>query len=108
MSTDLASKDEILILTGEPETRGFGSARKLKVEELSVQVNLFLDQMGGILERTPPTLGRFQFVEFEIKAEITSKGSLALLGTGGELGATGGIKFVFRRPAEATPASGSR
>lgn len=87
---------ELLVLTGDTGTRGWG-ATKLKVQDLSAHVNLFLDQMNTILEKTPQLLGQFRFEEFEVNAEITAKGSLALLGTGGEAGATGGVKFVFRR-----------
>jgi|GEM_PF-836504 len=92
-------KTELLVVTGDSGTRGWGATR-LKVQDLSTQINNFLDQMGGILEKTPHKLGRFQFEEFEVNAEITGKGSLALLGTGGEVGATGGIKFLFRRVRE--------
>jgi len=87
---------ELLVLTSDTGTRGWG-ATKLKVQELSAHVNLFLNQMNSILEKTPQTLGQFRFEEFEVQAEITAKGSLALLGTGGEAGATGGVKFLFRR-----------
>ncbi len=34
---------------------------------------------------------------FLVHAEVTAKGSLAILGSGGEVGATGGLRFVFRR-----------
>lgn len=91
-----ADQTELLVLTSDAGTRGWG-ATKLKVHELSAHVNLFLNQMNGILEKAPQTLGQFRFEEFEVQAEITAKGSLALLGTGGEAGATGGVKFVFRR-----------
>jgi len=95
------SRDEILVITGEAETRGWRSAKKLKVEELSLQVNLFLGQMNSILGSAPKEVGTFQFVEFEVYAEINAKGALALLGTGGEAGAKAGVKFVFRRCSEA-------
>jgi hypothetical protein len=72
----------------------------LKIEEFSGTVNLFINQIGGILEKTPEKLGKFQFVEFEVNAEVSAKGTLSLLGTGGEAGVTGGLKFVFRRTAE--------
>jgi len=88
--------DTIWVVTGDPTVRG-DRLRQLKVEELSVNVNLFLEQMSGVLEKTPEKLGGFQFVEFEIHAEVTAKGALAILGTGGEVGAAGGLKFVFRR-----------
>lgn len=90
------AESKVWVVTGEPQARG-DRLRELKVEELSVNVNLFLEQMGNVLENTPHKLGKFQFVEFEIHAEITAKGTLAVLGTGGEVGAGGGLKFVFRR-----------
>ncbi len=62
-----------------------------------VVIYLFIEQMGSILEKTPEKVGKFHFDEFEVSAEITGKGSLAILGTGGEIGATGGFRFVFRR-----------
>lgn len=91
-------KDVIWVVTSEPTaTRGSSGLKQLKVEELSVNVNLFLEQMGGILEKTPEKLGKFHFDEFEVYAEVTGKGTLAILGTGGEVGATGGLRFVFHR-----------
>ena len=90
-------KDIIWVVTGEPMATRGGGLRQLKVEELSVNVNLFLEQMGSLLEKTPEKLGKFHFEEFEVYAEVTGKGTLAILGTGGEVGATGGLKFVFRR-----------
>ncbi len=90
-------KDIIWVVTGESLVTRGGRLKQLKVEELSVNINLFLEQMGSILEKTPQELGKFQFEEFEVYAEVTGKGSLAILGTGGELGATGGLRFVFRR-----------
>jgi hypothetical protein len=95
-------KDIIEVIASEPlATRG-GSAKQaktLKVEVLADNVNLFIGQMGEILEKTPEKLGKFHFEELEVHAEVTGKGTLALFGTGGELGATGGLRFVFRRSA---------
>ena len=71
--------------------------KQIKVEELALNVNLFIEQMGSILAKTPEKVGNFHFDEFEVSAEITGKGSLAIFGTGGEIGATGGMRFVFRR-----------
>jgi hypothetical protein len=90
-------KDKLLVVTTDSiATRG-GGMKQLKVEELAVNINLFIDQIGDILEKTPEKVGKFHFDEFEVSAEITGKGSLALLGTGGEIGAAGGLRFVFRR-----------
>src|SRR5437868_5975189 len=90
-------KDTIWVVTDEAATTRGGGIKQLKVEELALYVNLFIEQMGSILEKTPEKVGNFHFDEFEVSAEITGKGSLAILGTGGEIGATGGLRFVFRR-----------
>jgi hypothetical protein len=90
-------KDTIWIVTGETAATRAGGMKQFKVEELALNINLFIEQMGSILEKTPEKVGKFHFDEFEVSAEITGKGSLAILGTGGEIGATGGLRFVFRR-----------
>jgi hypothetical protein len=90
-------KDTIWVVTGETVVTRGGEMKQLKVEELAVNVNLSIEQMGSILEKTPEKVGKFHFDEFEVSAEITGKGSLAILGTGAEVGATGGLRFVFRR-----------
>ncbi|MBV9231009.1 MAG: hypothetical protein JOZ18_16995 [Chloroflexi bacterium] len=97
MDKKTADKDTMWVLTGGSMiTRGSG-AKPLKVEELSVNVNLFIEQMGSILEKTPEKLGKFHFDEFEVHADITAQGTIVVLGTGVQAGATGGLKFVFRR-----------
>lgn len=96
-------KGTIWVVTAEPTTRG-SSRKQLRVEELSVNINLFLEQMNGVLEQTPEQVGKFQFAEFELHAEITAKGAIAILGTSGEAGIAGGLKFVFRRMPETTAA----
>jgi hypothetical protein len=93
-----ATPSEILVITNDAQTRGWGP-KALKVSELTAQMNVFISQIGEMVGKTQATVGSFRFEEFEIQAEITAKGSLALLGTGGEAGLTGGIKFVFRRAA---------
>ena len=94
-------QNQIWVVTAETGAVRSGGRRlkQFSAEELSVNINLFLEQMGKTLEKTPQKIGPFQFVEFEVSAELTAKGSLALMGTGGEAGASSGIKFVFRRPS---------
>lgn len=104
MGEETMDKDTIWVVTSEPiATRGTGikQAKLLKVDILAENVNLFIGQMGTILENTPEKLGKFNFEELEVHAEINGKGTISLLGTGGEIGATGGLRFVFRR----TPAT---
>jgi hypothetical protein len=90
-------KDTIWVFTGEPLAIRGGGPKQLKVEELSVNVNLFIEQMGTILDKTPEKLGKFHFDEFEVHAEITAQGTVAVLGTGVQAGAGAGLRFVFRR-----------
>jgi hypothetical protein len=97
MSEETRDKGTIWVVTGESIVTRGGGLKQLKIEELSININLFIEQMGNLLENTPQKLGKFQFEEFEVYAEVTGKGSLAILGTGGEVGATGGLRFVFRR-----------
>ena len=40
-----------------------------------------------MLEKTPEKVGKFHFDKFGGYAEITGKGTVAILGTGGEVGA---------------------
>ena len=53
--------------------------------------------MDEVMTKTPETVGKFQLAEVEVSAEITTKGQVVLWGVGGEVGAGGGIKFVFRK-----------
>lgn len=72
-------KDTIWVVTGETVATRGGGIKQIKIEELALNVTLFLEQMGNILEKTPEKVGKFQFDEFEVSAEITGKGSLAFL-----------------------------
>src|SRR5438270_12595863 len=97
--SDKTNNDEIVVITTDLAamgTRG-GGPQSLKVEELAVNVNLFVQHMGKVLESTPETVGNFHFDEFELHAEISADGTIALLGSGIHAGATGGLRFVFRR-----------
>jgi hypothetical protein len=89
--------DEILVVTSEEGVVRGGLTNRLKTEELARHITTFLHQMGRVLDEVPETAGAFRFTDFEVSAEVTAKGSLALLGSGGETGAKGGLKFVFRR-----------
>jgi hypothetical protein len=72
-------------------------ATRVRVDDLAENVRLFIEQVGLLVNKAPAAIGPFHFAELEVHAEVSAKGSLSLLGTGGEAGATGGLKFVFRR-----------
>lgn len=77
-------------------TRGVGT-KSLKVEALTENANLFLAQIGDILDKAPEEVGKFKFTEFIVTAEISAKGVLVLMGTGVETEAKGGLAFKFER-----------
>ncbi len=100
MNEEPLDKDTMWVVTSEPMTTGetkIKQAKPLKVDVLAENIHLFIWQMGNILEKTPEKLGKFSFEELEVHAEVTGKGSVMLFGTGGKIGATGGLRFVFRR-----------
>lgn len=95
-------KSTIWVVTSEPgATRSGGRLKQQNVEELSININLFLEHMGNVLDKTPENIGKFHFEEFEVHAEVTAQGTIAVLGTGLQAGATGGLRFVFRRSSTA-------
>ena len=67
-------KDTIWVVTGETVVTRGGGMKQLKVEELALNVNLFIEQMGSILEKTPEKVGKFHFDEFEVSLRSQEKG----------------------------------
>lgn len=94
------NEDTILVNVKEEITtrrRGRGPM-ELKVDVLAKNVNLFMNQIERILEKTPDEVGsKFKFTEFSVSAEISAKGGLMLMGTGVEIEGKGGLTFKFNR-----------
>ena len=61
--------------------RGRGP-RELEIETLSENVSRFLAQIESIIGRAPEDVGSFRLNEFEVSAEVSAEGKLALIGTG--------------------------
>jgi hypothetical protein len=78
-------------------TRGLGRPVKINIDALSNNVKEFVGQIGEVLKSIPDSCEGFELAEFEFNAEVSAKGTLSLLGTGGEVAGKGGLKFVFRR-----------
>lgn len=97
----MGEENQIPVLV-EAAMRGEKRGKKvahLDVTQLSNNVNIFLTQLNGIVEKAPESVGKFKFVELTVSAEISASGQFLLLGTGGAVEATGGLKFVFRKEA---------
>ncbi len=99
MDEQQKAEEKFFLVSAEQvsNTRSKRPPSKIMVDVLGENINIFLSQMNGVLENTPSTVSTFQFVEFEITAEVNAKGQIVIMGTGGELGLTSGIKFVFRK-----------
>ena len=69
----------------------------LDSSELQTELMHFLQQFGDVFTKLPVKIGDYSVDSVEISAEITAKGSVGLLGTGGEAGGSGGLKFTFKR-----------
>lgn len=94
-------KISVITLEDNSGIRSYGevSIKKIDIDadQLAINVNLFLTQMGNIVAKTPDEVGKFMLSEIEVSAEINGKGQVVLWGVGGEVGASGGIKFIFRK-----------
>jgi hypothetical protein len=71
--------------------------RPVKTDTLKDQVESFLSKMKAVMEKAPEAFGAFQLDTIEISAEVSAKGHVSLLGSGGEAGGKGGIKFTLKR-----------
>lgn len=90
-------QETITVFTSDATTTRRQSSTELKVEVLAQNVNIFLSQIEGILEKAPAQVGKFKFKELTVSAAISAKGGLVLLGTGVEASVTGGMTFKFEK-----------
>jgi hypothetical protein len=65
--------------------------------EFQTQLAVFLKKMDAVVQNLPLKVGEFSIDSVELSLEITAKGSIGLLGTGGEVGGSGGLKFILKR-----------
>lgn len=87
----------ILVVTNDRIQARGNAPREIQIEALGKNVNIFLTQIGTILNNTPDHIEKFRLSQITVSAEISTKGSLILLGTGVETEGKGGITFVFMR-----------
>jgi hypothetical protein len=91
----------------DPDDRGFLFHRddvrytrgEVAATELETRLRTFVDSMRGVLDVIPGALGAYQLDTVELKLEVSAKGTVSLLGSGGEVGGTGGITLTLKRRA---------
>ena len=69
----------------------------IDVEKLGDEVRAFMGAMEKIIGKLSEEVGNYHMETVSVTAEVSAKGKVSLLGSGGELGGKGGITFTFKR-----------
>lgn len=73
--------------------------RVVDVDQLEHEVKSFLAAMERIIGKLDQQVGKYQMDSITVSAEVNAHGKVSLLGSGGEIGAKGGMSFTFKRAA---------
>jgi hypothetical protein len=72
---------------------------EVPVDVFQARVTKFLESMRGVIADVPAAFGKYQLDQVTISAEVSAKGQISLLGSGGELAGKSGLTFTFTRHA---------
>ncbi|UGT61881.1 hypothetical protein [Nocardia asteroides] len=70
---------------------------EIPVELFRERVLDFMETIRDVVAGIPGTAGEYSLQEVQVNIEVSAKGQLSLLGTGGELSGKGGLTFTFRK-----------
>ncbi|ATE54222.1 Pepco domain-containing protein [Actinosynnema pretiosum] len=70
---------------------------EIPVEVFRRRVEEFLGSVREVVAGLSATAGDYHLDQVQVSVEISAKGQLSLLGTGGELAGKGGMVFTFKR-----------
>jgi hypothetical protein len=70
---------------------------KVSTKDLQKRLEDFLTAMEEIVKGLPARVGEFSLDNISFSAEVSAKGTVSLLGIGGELSGKGGLTFVLKR-----------
>jgi len=91
----------ILGYEGEEEERGILDNRLVRgvvdVQRLEEEVRAFLGTMEKVISNLSQEMGNYRMETISVTAEVSAKGQVSLLGSGGEMGGKGGLTFTFKR-----------
>jgi hypothetical protein len=74
---------------------------EIPTDVLRERVANFLASMREVIATPPDAYGDYSLDQIQVSAEVSAKGQLSLLGSGGELSGKAGLTFTFnRRPAD--------
>jgi hypothetical protein len=69
---------------------------EVPVAKLRKRVETFLANMHEVLADLPDKIGEYHLEQVQVSAEVSAKGQVSLLGTGGELAGKSGLTFTFK------------
>jgi hypothetical protein len=74
---------------------------EVPLEVFRQRVTGFLDSMRDVITGLPGSFGQYELDQVTLSAEVSAKGQISLLGSGGELAGKSGLTFTFTRRADA-------
>lgn len=66
-------------------------------DELKERLTKFLNSMESVIQGVRDEFGGFALDSVTLTVEVSAKGQVSLLGTGGELAGKGGLTFTLKR-----------
>lgn len=76
------------------------------VADLEDRLRAFVQSMRGVLHAIPEAVGAYRVEQIELRVEVSAKGTVSLLGSGGELGGSGGMTLTLKRSEPEPRAAG--
>lgn len=73
---------------------------EIPVEVFRRRVEDFMSSMRDVISGLATTAGEYHLDQVQVTVEVSAKGQLSLLGTGGELAGKGGLTFTFKKSIE--------
>lgn len=71
---------------------------EVPTDEFRRRVENFVAAMRDVIGNLAASAGEYYLDQVQISVEVSAKGQLSLLGTGGELAGKGGMTFTFKKP----------
>jgi NTP pyrophosphatase (non-canonical NTP hydrolase) len=69
---------------------------QISAEDLKREIGNLLAVVGDVFDQARPEAG-LALEDVELSIEISSEGQISILGSGGKISGTGGIKLTFKR-----------
>ena len=69
---------------------------QISAEDLKREIGNLLAVVGEVFDQARPEAG-LSLEDVELSIEISSEGQISILGSGGKISGTGGIKLTFKR-----------